>query len=116
MKDECIARLDAWIIEIKKKVYIKNINSEDPEMPEDAESLFAYKSYLEELEGKLNSAIKAEHKETLLALGWPDELMECIKNMTLRGEILDYLEQAFKVHHFNKSPKHENELQKAKQW
>jgi len=115
-EDACIARLDAWIIEIKKNVYEKNINSETVETPENVERLFAYKSYLEGLQDKISRAIKDEHKEALYALGWPDELMECIKDMTLRVEILDHLEQAFKINHFNKSPEHERELQKAKQW
>lgn len=120
-EDACIARVDAWIKKIKENVYKQNINinSENTENSDDSENpeeLFAYKSKLEDLEDKLSRAIKDQNTEALSLLGWPNELMDCITDMTLRTDILDHLHQAFKVHHFNKSPKHENELRKATLW
>jgi hypothetical protein len=117
-EDACIARVDAWIKKIKENVYKQNINinSENSDDPENPEELFAYKSKLEDLEDNLSRAIKDQNTEALSLLGWPNELMDCITDMTLRTDILDHLHQAFKVHHFNKSPKHENELRKATLW
>jgi len=120
-EDACIARVDTWIKEIKENVYKQNINinSENTENSDDSENpeeLLAYKSKLEDLEDKLSRAIKDQNTEVLSLLGWPNELMDCITDMTLRTDILDNLHQAFKVHHFNKSPKHENELRKATLW
>jgi len=118
-EDKCIAILDTWIVKIKQNVFKKNVNSDIPENPENPESpensenpekLFIYKSYLEDLESKITKAITDENTQALVSLGWPSELMECITDMSIRSEILDHLKQAFTVHHFNKSPLHENEL------
>jgi len=112
-EDTCIAILNRWIIKIKQDVFEKNVNSGIPENSENSENpekLFIYKYYLEDLESKITKAITDENTEELISLGWPNELMQCITDMRIRSEILDYLKQAFTVHHFNKSPLHENEL------
>jgi len=109
-EDACIAKLNEWIAKTKREAYEKNINSQESSTTENPEELFAYKSNLEELAQKLSRAITDENTEALTALHWPDELMECIRNMAIRAEILDCLQQSFTINHFNKSPKHEAEL------
>ena len=112
-EDACIEKVNKWIIDTKKNAYEKNINVNTTENPE---TLIAYQADLENLEHNLSKAIQNENMKELSNLHWPDELMECIKDMAIRGEILDLLHQAFKVHHFNKSPIHEAELQKDNLW
>ena len=104
-EDACIKKVNEWITKTKREVYETNIKSEN------SSELFAYTNELEMLESKLRKAITDENTNALFALGWPNELIECIKNMTLRVEILDCLQQAFTINHFNKSPKHEAELE-----
>jgi hypothetical protein len=104
----CIARLDEWIIEIKNNAYEKYINSD---IPENVKQLSAYKDYLVKLEARLRKAITDEHTEALSALGWPNELKGCIIDMILRAQILDRLQQAFTINQFNRSRKHEGELE-----
>jgi hypothetical protein len=116
MEEACILRVNAWIKEIKRKAYETNINTQDSNTNENPDELLAYKSDLEELEQKLRKAITDENTEALSELHWPNDLNDCIKNMSLRTYILDNLHQAFNVHHFNKSPEHERELQKDSQW
>lgn len=108
IEEACIKKVNEWITEIKKTTYEKYIK---PESSENSEGLIAYKAALESLEEKLSKAIQDQNTEALKELEWPDELMECINNMAIRGVILDLLHQAFTISHFNKSPKHEAELQ-----
>jgi len=115
-EDACIEKLNEWITNTKKNIYEKHIKSEGPHTTENPEELIAYQEDLESLEGKLSIAIKKEDMDALSALEWPDELGDCIKDMTIRGVILDLLKQAFTINHFNKSPIHEAELRKDKLW
>jgi len=103
-RESCLEVLNNWIVSIKKEAFTKNIQAEN------AEELMKYKDSLEELESKLRYAIQNENIRILHDLKWPDELMECIKDMKIRPYILDCIQQAFTVHHFNQSPKHEEEL------
>jgi hypothetical protein len=69
-----------------------------------------YKDDLEQLERRLTNAIYMEDTENLKDLRWPKELMDCIKDMAIRSEICDMLHQSLVTHHFNRSPRHEEEL------
>jgi hypothetical protein len=115
-EDACIEKVNQWISKTKKNTYEKHIKSEGPHTTENPEELFAYQADIESLEDKLSKAIKNEDMKALSALHWPDELGDCIKDMTTRGVILDLLKQAFTINHFNKSPIHEAELRKDKLW
>jgi hypothetical protein len=115
-EDACIEKVNQWITNTKKNAYEKNINSESSDTTENPKELFAYQADLEKLEDELSKAIQKEDMKALSTLHWPDELMDCIKDMAIRVEILDLLKQAFTINHFNKSPKHEAELQKDMQW
>jgi hypothetical protein len=106
MKDtsEIFQKLNEWIIQVKKDAFLENIKTEN------SEDLLKYKYYLEELESNLRPAIQTGNIDRLQSLRWPEELMDCINDMTIKYEILDCINQAFTVNHFNKSPKHEEEL------
>jgi len=101
---DCSKILNKWIVEVKKNEYEKHIKTENHE------ELNKYIHSLEYLEMQLNKAIINEDTERLKMLNWPNELMECIKDMNTRSELLDILREAFTVHYFNQSPKHEEEL------
>jgi len=106
MKDinEIFQTLNEWIIQIKKNAFLENIKTENPK------DLLKYKYYLEDLEYTLKSAIQNVDIGVLQSLKWPEKLMNCINDMTIKYEILDCINQAFTVNHFNKSPMHEQEL------
>jgi hypothetical protein len=106
----CIEKVNEWIAKTKREAYKNHINPQSSDTIENPEELIAYKMNLENLEDKLSKAIQKEDMEALSALHWPDDLKECIKEMTIRGEILDLLNQAFTISHFNKSQEHTAEL------
>jgi len=104
-QDECIRILSSWIIERKRKIHTENIKTSD-----NPKELLDYKNELEVLEHRIRKAIYLEDVKSLEALGWPSELMECIKDISIRVELMDIIYQAFCIHHFNRSPIHEEEL------
>ena len=104
-QEACIKILSAWIIQFKRGAWAKHVKTND-----DANELQIYKEVLEQQETRLRKAIYMEDTQNLKALGWPDELMECIKDMSIRPELTDLLYESFVTHHFNRSPKHEEEL------
>ena len=105
-EESCVKILSAWIIQYKRKAWVEHVKTSD-----DANELQVYKNDLEQLEGRLRKAIYMEDVKNLQALGWPDELMECIKNMVVRSALTDLLFQSLVTHHFNRSPRHEQELE-----
>lgn len=107
--EECLKILNSWIIKVKNTKYKQYTQVEK------ASSLDEYKNSLEELESKLRSEIlKEDNISELQRLGFPEELMECITNMQIKPYILDRIQQAFTVNHFNQSPLHEAELNEKK--
>ena len=104
-QEECLKTLSTWIIQYKRETWNKYIKTND-----DANQLQSYKEALEQHEGRIRKAIYMEDTQNLKALGWPDELMECIKDMSIRAELTDMLYESLVTHHFNRSPKHEEEL------
>jgi hypothetical protein len=94
--------LDRWIVNIKTDLHNKYIKSSDPNELE---------NYKRELETLFYKIITAKGNQDLLkATGLPDEIIEDMNDVNKRTEIIDSLEQAFTVYHFNKSPKHQEEL------
>ena len=106
MADDCIDHLNNWIVEVKKRIWDQEASSEN------AEGVIQYKEALTILYEKLDKAIRNEDVQELQALEWPAELMDCVKDMSIRCEILDCIRQAFTIHYFNRSPIHEEELRK----
>lgn len=107
-RTECLNILNSWIVQVKNKKYIEYLSSEN------VNGLEKYKNSLENLESELKIAIVDQDKEKLENLEWPNELMECIEDMNIRTYILDSIQQAFTINHFNKSPQHEEELNENK--
>ncbi len=108
-QEACLKILSSWIVEFKKKTWHMIVKSSN-----DSSELEAYKSALEEQESRLRKAIYLEDFENLRALGWPEELMDCIKDMSRRTDISDMLYESLITHHFNRSPRHEQELHEEK--
>ncbi len=104
-QEACLKILSAWIIQYKREAWNKHVKTND-----NANELQDYKDALEQQEARLRKAIYMEDTQNLKALGWPDELMECIKDMSIRADISDLLYESFVTHHFNRSPRHEEEL------
>lgn len=106
-QEACLKILSAWIIQYKREAWTKHVKTND-----DANELQSYKDDLEQFERRLRKAIYMEDTQNLKALGWPDDLMECIKDMVIRSDISDLLYESLVTHHFNRSPRHEEELQR----
>lgn len=104
-QEACLKILSSWIIKYKKEIWQTTVKSSN-----DAAELEAYKDALEKQESLLRKSIYLEDMKGLQALGWPEELMECIKDMPTRTEISDMLYESLITHHFNRSPRHEEEL------
>ena len=104
-QEDCLKILSAWIIEYKREAWTRHIKTND-----NANELQIYKDVLEQQEARVRKAIYMEDIQNLKALGWPDELMECIKDMSIRSDLTDLLYESLVTHHFNRSPRHELEL------
>jgi hypothetical protein len=104
-QEECLKSLSAWIIQYKRKTWTQYVKTSD-----NANELQDYKNELEQLESRLRKSIYLEDIENLRGLEWPEELMDCIKDMYMRAEMCDMLYQSLVTHHFNRSPRHEQEL------
>ena len=104
-QEVCMTTLTKWIIQCKRETYEKYVKNSN-----ESNELQTYVDSLELLEIRLKKAINSENMEDLKALKWPEELMECIKDMSIRSELLDIIYESLVIHHFNRSPKHEEEL------
>jgi len=109
MSEECLEILRKWLIEQKNRVYSENIKLDN-----DANELQGYSDSLEDLAFKLIKGIEREKFDELKILGWPQELMECIKDVGIRVDIIHDIESSFIRFPFNKSEIHRNELEKEK--
>lgn len=98
--------LDAWILERKNSEYDRNIQSNEPA------ELQAYSDSLEIFALRLIRAIEKESFVSLKELGWPEDLMECIKDVGIRVEIVDRIESWLIRYPFNRSKAHMQELQR----
>jgi len=106
--ENCIKVLIEWIKTTKHTVYNKNIKN----ATNDENVLSLFSSELESFGNTIINAINNENIELLKENGWPDELMECIKNLNIRVDIIDNIENWFKTYPFNMSEFHNRELQK----
>jgi len=106
MTDICMDYLNKWIVQQKKEIWTRETTSGTPQ------GILQYRESLLALCEQLMKAIRAEDAESLARLNWPTELMDCIKDMGIRVDIVETLEQALTIHQFNRSPEHEEELRK----
>jgi hypothetical protein len=104
--DECIEVLDKWIQSEKNTIYDENIKG-----PENSQEVLSiYMESLESFGKRLLSAIVREDIDVLQDFAWPDELLECIKDLEIRTVIMDRIEHWFIRYPFVKSKLHINEL------
>jgi len=104
--NECIQILDRWIREKRDDIYNKNIKGPDNSQ----KVLETYTCSLSNFGNELIRAITTENKDELNKLDWPNELMECIRNVNVRVDIVDRIEHWCITYPFVKSPVHMKEL------
>ena len=109
MAKECLDILREWLIEQKNIIYTENIKLEN-----DANELQVYRNSLEEFARDLIGAIENESFDELRTLRWPINLMECIKTISIRVDIIHDIESSFIRFPFNRSEIHKNELEREK--
>ena len=105
--EDCIESLDEWIISNKNMIYDENIKSPNNSQ----EVLENYTNTLETFANKLIRAINREDEDILSELGWPQELLVCIKDLSVRAIIVYRVEHWFIRYPFIKSKFHLNELE-----
>ena len=106
--EECLQTLDSWAKKEKDIYYTNNItNSKNTE-----EVLKKYENELHYYATKLISAIKSENINKLKELDWPEPLMKCIQDMSLRTIIVDRVNDWFIQYPHTKSALHLEELEK----
>lgn len=105
MSEECLNILDKWLILIKKEFYDKYITKDN-----DENELQTYTEYLIDFGEQLIEAIEKESNETLSDLNWPKELMKCIKDLSIRVDIINDITSSFIRFPFNRSEIHRKEL------
>ena len=102
-EDNCLKILHKWIIDKKSE-------AQTSYKGDSINDIKKYTETLETLERKIRKALYLEDFKNLEALGWPQELLECIKDMTVRPSLLDLIYESLIIHQFNRSPMHESEL------
>ena len=105
--DAFLRPLDTWIQQQKDEIYDSNITNHPNG---NSSHLEKYRNALEGLAYKLTRAIDNEDSTTLLALGWPQALVDSIRDMNMRTDILDRIECWFVRYPFVKSRIHLEEL------
>lgn len=107
MSDECLVILDKWIVLKKNSMYDEHVKADN-----DENELQEYSDSLEDFAMKLIQAIETERVDDLKKLGWPEELMECIKDVGIRVDIKDHIESWLIRYPFNRSKIHIKELER----
>lgn len=85
--DSCIHYTREWILNKKESMYQEFIKTDGT-----AEDLLRYEDEIADLGNKLLKAIDKEKTNELRALGWPEELMECIQDTSINLVIRDFIE------------------------
>ena len=106
--EECLEALSQWIKMQKDKIYDENIKSPS----NDQRVLANYESVLEGFAFKIVSAIERENIQGLQSLGWPETLMECIRDPNTKIIILNEIEQWLIRFPYVKTRRHLEELEK----
>ena len=107
MSEDCLVILGKWLVEQKDKIYNEHIKADN-----DENELQAYSDSLENYAINLIQAIKNESFDELKKLEWPNDLMECIKDVSIRVDVLNDIESSFVRYPFNRSKIHIKELER----
>ena len=105
--EECLQTLDSWAKQ-EKDIYYKN-NIKSPKNNEQV--LTIYENQLHSYATKLINAINSENINKLKELDWPEPLMKCIQDMSLRTIIVDRIHDWFIQYPHTKSALHLEELE-----
>jgi len=89
--DECLKKLDAWIEPIKKNIHEKNIKGPN-------NTPVVLENFINAMKNEYNKvyiAITNKNEQTrdsmLKSFGWPDDLINCTKDVTTRTDVIDRL-------------------------
>ena len=105
--EECLQTLDTWAKQEKETVYKNNIKS-----PKNNEGVLTnYENELRSHATKLIKAITSEDINKLKELNWPEPLMNCILDISLRTIIVDRIHDWFIQYPHTKSALHLEELE-----
>jgi hypothetical protein len=105
--EECLQTLDTWAKQEKEKFYQKNIKT-----PKNNEVVLTnYENELRMYATKLITAINSENIHKLTELEWPEPLMKCILDISLRTIIVDRIHDWFIQYPHTKSALHLEELE-----
>jgi hypothetical protein len=105
--EECLQTLDTWAKQEKETVYKNNIKS-----PKNNEGVLTnYENELRSHATKLIKAITSEDINKLKELNWPEPLMKCIQDISLRTIIVDRIHDWFIQYPHTKSALHLEELE-----
>lgn len=107
MSEECLVILDKWLVKQKDEIYNEHVKSDN-----DENELQAYSESLEDFAIDLIRLIENENGEELKKLEWPNDLMECIKDISIRVDIINDIESSFVRYPFNRSKIHRKELER----
>lgn len=105
---KCLTVLASWVKEKKNELYDKNIKS--PANQENVLSDYAKQCGL--LGEVLLQNLNTENDDNLRKLGWPEDLMECIKRPDVRIVLCDEVENWFIRYPFVRSRLHLEEMER----
>ena len=105
--EECLQTLDTWAKQEKETFYKKNIKS-----PKNNEGVLTnYENELRSHATQLIKAITSEDINKLKELNWPEPIMKCILDISLRTIIVDRIHDWFIQYPHTKSALHLEELE-----
>jgi hypothetical protein len=106
--DDCLQKLANWAKAKKDELYEANIKS-----PTNREAVLeTFTRACRQVGQDLVTNLNAENDRNLRGLGWPDELMECMKQPDIRTILCDQVENWFIRFPFVKSRLHLEELER----
>ncbi len=106
--DECLQKLADWVKQKKDELYDRNIKS-----PSNQEAVLdSFIKACNDIGEKLVRNLNAENDSNLKELGWPEDLMSCMKQPDIRTILCDQVEHWFIRFPFVKSRLHLEELQR----
>ena len=86
--EDYINDVKKWILATKDRIYTEILNTETGK----ATDLYRYEDKVAELGKELLRAIQGEREDHLQKLGWPQELMDCIRDPSVNLVIKDFIQ------------------------
>ena len=104
----CLETLSIWVKKKKEELYDLNIKS-----PKNTEKVLEeFTQACEKVGNGLLKDLNSENQKNLQEIGWPSELMECIKRSDIRTVLCNEIENWFIRFPFVKSKLHLEELER----